>query len=129
MGKIVKTNKVEAARALLSRAIALLLDQEDYLCALVLAGAAEDVFEGVLKAAGRPSARSELAELMLSVDEPLPGEEPFTRKDAWLMLRMSTTGRGTPISRAKTRILSRWKWTGRTPPLTSFTAPQRIRCG
>lgn len=50
--------KVEAARHLLDAALAHLLDTNDYLPAIVLAGAAEDIYRGTLGKDGKAPAAS-----------------------------------------------------------------------
>lgn len=60
--------KEKAASQLLHSAIDAFLDRQDFLAALVLGGAAEDVLEGVLARRGRPSSRDELLELAHAVD-------------------------------------------------------------
>lgn len=60
--------KDQAASQLLHSAIDAFLDRQDFLAALVLGGAAEDVLEGVLARRGRPSSRDELLNLAHAVD-------------------------------------------------------------
>jgi hypothetical protein len=60
-----KLTKLDAALHLLRRAARAFLDENDAITALVLAGSAEDILQGLLKRAGRAdeAARASLAEL------------------------------------------------------------------
>ena len=64
--------KLKAADALLDSAVAALVDQRDYLAAIVLAGSAEDVFQGCLQREGRlqDSVRSYLVRHMILHESP-----------------------------------------------------------
>jgi len=56
--------KLEAAQTLLDRALTVFLDHDDYVSTIVLAGAAEDVLEGLLHQAGegKNSSRNQFAD-------------------------------------------------------------------
>lgn len=84
MGKLIRITKVQAAQTLLSRAIDLYVDQNDGLSAIVLAGAAEDVLQDLLKDAGRSGSREEMAKLIVALDDVGEG---VSMNDAFGLLR------------------------------------------
>jgi hypothetical protein len=55
------TSKIEVARELLQRALYLFLEDRAFVPAIVLAGAAEDVFHGYLQRSGAEPARTNFA--------------------------------------------------------------------
>ena len=75
--------KLEAARALLDCSLELLLDRGDYVSAIVLAGSAEDVMQGLLVARGVVGARAQLiepAKRLLKANDPdaaVPSDSRF----------------------------------------------------
>lgn len=63
--------KVDVARALVDRALVMLLDEADYISAIVLAGSAEDVMQGLLnRERGEEGARESLVAAALKLLNP-----------------------------------------------------------
>jgi len=86
----VTVTKIDAAVALLNRAIAVFLDHADYLSAVVLGGSAEDVLQGLLARGGHgaQSARAHMAVSAKRIAESLdPSGGPVSEKDAVNLMR------------------------------------------
>lgn len=82
-------DKFEAARTVLDRALALLLDQGDYVSAIVLAGSAEDVLQDLLKRFGAKGARSQFVEPVIRLHRQMyPGEPPMTENGVHSVIRL-----------------------------------------
>ncbi len=69
-------SKIEVAQELLERALALFLDDHAFVPAIVLAGAAEDVFHGYLQRAGAEPARVNFARSASRISKHLNPAEP-----------------------------------------------------
>jgi hypothetical protein len=86
MGKLI--TKTDAARQLLDRALELFLDQNDFLAAMVLAGAAEDVFRDYLLRAGKEPSRDSIAIGTVQIANLIdPNGEPLRVKDVASAMR------------------------------------------
>ena len=83
-------SKLSAAERLLDAAIHMLLDNGDYLAAVVLGGAAEDLLQGQLARGNRAHAasRAQLAKGTQAIHRHFfPQEEPLKDKDAFELMR------------------------------------------
>ncbi|WP_431274458.1 hypothetical protein ACQ858_20975 [Variovorax ureilyticus] len=81
-------SKLEAAEQLLNTALRLLIDERDYVSAIVLAGSAEDLFQGMLEKKDLPSSRAQLASATLTMHGFLyPEEHPPKDREAFDMMR------------------------------------------
>ena len=67
--------KLELATHQLDRSIRLLLDEDDCISAITLAGAAEEILGNILKQKGATSAHQELIDECLDLMRTIPGEE------------------------------------------------------
>ena len=85
-----KLSKKDAASHLLDAAISALLDRGDAVAAIVLGGASEDIFAGLLKREGR-ELEGARQEMILTIREFValenPGAPPMAEKDGHDMLR------------------------------------------
>jgi hypothetical protein len=89
---IVKISKAEAARSLLDSATRALLDDRDYVAAIVLGGAAEDVYQDLLDRDGRlaQAARQQMVGPVMQVYARLaPERDPLTEKQAFDTIRFT----------------------------------------
>jgi hypothetical protein len=76
------TSKTHAGLTLLNRAIDLYIDHQDYLSALVLAGAAEDIFHGHLVRLGKETARQNMATAAVKIAKRLdPSGKPRSERN------------------------------------------------
>jgi hypothetical protein len=83
-------SKVAAAERLLDAAIQMLLDKQDYLAAIVLGGAAEDLLQGQLARGNRAHAasRAQLAKGTQAIHKRFfPEEAPLKDKEAFELMR------------------------------------------
>jgi hypothetical protein len=83
-------SKLAAAERLLNAAIEALLDKGDYISAIVLAGAAEDLLQGQLARGNRADAasRAQLAKGTQAIHRHFfPDEPPLKEKDAFELMR------------------------------------------
>lgn len=85
-----KLSKLEAAEHLLDRSVEAYLDRGDAISAIVLGGAAEDIYIGLLKRDGQgiPSSRAEMAEHVIATASHLfPGMKPLATGEAHAAIR------------------------------------------
>jgi hypothetical protein len=81
--------KIDVAREILDRAIKLHLDESDYLSAMVLAGAAEDVFHDLLVKAGKgeQAARNNMAGAAVAIQAEIAAGSVLTEKTVRTWMR------------------------------------------
>lgn len=85
-----KIDKVHASRVMLDRALALLLDEGDYISAIVLAGSAEDVLHDLLERFGAKGARSEFVEPVQRLYRQMhPDDPPLTDGNVHSIIRLT----------------------------------------
>jgi hypothetical protein len=67
--------KTEVAAHQLERALHLFLDESDYVCAITLAGASEEILGKLLERSGKEHSLGSLVELCVAIEKNAPGEE------------------------------------------------------
>lgn len=85
----ISISKLQAAGHLLDRAIELYLDKRDYISAIVLAGSAEDLMQGILVLQGRSNeaARAQMVAAAQGIAQKIMPGEAVSEKDTIALMR------------------------------------------